>query len=174
MANLYVSSKYKNQIITLLLENPDFIKLINPVSGKCEDYVFDYNFVEDTTTQENTFLFVETDITSIRQNIFTDFNLYIYIFTSKNLVRLTENSVPTTEQVRDMGYFSGTYGNRIDILCDIVDRILNGTDQLKGIGDLHPSETEHMTMYNPGTKYYGKCLKYQITNFNNSGDNNED
>ena len=124
MANLYVSSKYKNQIINLLLSNADFIKLLNPPPDKYEEHIFDYDFIDDTTTQEKTFLIVETGIDRIRQNIYADFDLYIYIFTSKNLVRLTDSSVPTVEQVKNMGYFAGTYGNRIDILCDIVDRIL--------------------------------------------------
>lgn len=193
MANLYYAASYKNKIINLLLRNKNLIKLVNPTPSKCEDldiidvliggewfinekkweeqgHIFDYNFVEDTTTEEKTFIFVETDIDNVRDNIFTDFNLYVCIFTAKKLVRLTSESVPTVKQVKDMGYFASTYANRVDVLCDIVDRILNGTDKIAGIGDVQPAQRGYVTMYCPNQKYYGKCLKYKISNYNDGGD----
>lgn len=193
MSNLYYAASYKNKIINLLLKNKNFIKLINPTPSNCDDldiidvliggewiingkkyseqgHVFDYNFVDDTTIEEKTFIFVETDIDTIRNNIFTDFNLYICIFTSKRLVRLTNETVPTVKEIKDMGYFASTYANRIDVLCDIVDQILNGTDKIPGIGDVQPAARNYMTMYCPNTKFYGKCLKYQISNYNDGGD----
>lgn len=191
--NLYSSSEYKNKIINLLLRNQDFIKLVNPSESKCDEldiidimiggewiingkkyeeqgHIFDYNFVNETVTDEKTFIFVETDIDTVRQNIFTDFNLYVFMFTSKSLVRLNSRSVPTVAQIKNMGYFASTYGNRIDILCDIVDRILNGTDKLIGLGDVEPAPRNYVTLYCPNSNYYGKCLKYRITNYNDGGD----
>lgn len=191
--NLYYSSEYKNKIINLLLKNEDFIKVVNPSESKCDEldvidvmiggqwiidgqkyeeqgYIFDYNFVNNTTLDEKTFIFVETDIDTVRQNTFTDFNLYVFIFTDKNLVRLSNSSVPTVKQIKDMGYFASTYGNRIDILCDIVDRTLNGSDKLIGLGDVEPAQRNYVTLYCPNSNYYGKCLKYHITNYNDGGD----
>lgn len=193
MANLYYGAGYKNKIIELLLENENFIKLINPVQSECKDlditdvliggewvidgiqykeqgHIFDYDFTNETMNDEKTFVFVDTDINTIRSNIFTDFNLYVYIFTSKNLVRLTGETVPTADDVKNMGYFSGRYANRIDVLCDIVDRILNGTNRLSGIGDVEPASSEYVSLYCPNTSYYGKRLKYKITNYNEGGD----
>lgn len=193
MSNLYVAAEYKNKIINLLLKNKNFIKLINPTPSECEDldiidvliggewiiggvkyseqgYIFDYNFVDDTVTQEKTFVFVETDIDNITNNIFTTFNLYVCIFTNKRLVRLNNTTSPTVAQIKDMGYFSSTYGNRIDILCDVVDEVLNGTDKIKGIGDVTPAQRGHMVLYAPNNKFYGKRLKYQIKNYNQGGD----
>lgn len=189
MANLYYAASYKNKIINLLLQNKNFIKLINPSQSECENldvvdvllggkwfingkeydeqgYIFDYNFVNETTTDEKTFVFVETDIDTVKNNMFTNFNLYVCIFTSKDLVRITNETVPTVEEVKDMGYFATTYANRIDILCDIVDRILNGSEQIAGIGDIKPSERGYVSIYCPNTNYYGKCLKYNISNLN--------
>lgn len=194
MSNLYVAAEYKNKIMNLLLRSQDFIKLINPKPSECEDidiidvlvggtwfingkkyeeqgHIFDYDFVNDTTSEQRTFIFVETDIDTIRDNMFTDFNLYICIFTDKNLVRLNKTSVPTAKQVKDMGYFATTTnGNRIDALCDCVDRILNGTEKIQGIGDVKPAPRSHMKPYVPNKNYYGKCLKYCITNYNPGGD----
>jgi len=139
---------------------------VNGKEYKEQGHIFDYNFVNETTTDKKTFVFVETDIDTVRDNIFTDFNLYVCIFTSKDLVRITNETIPTVKEVKDMGYFASTYANRIDVLCDIVDRILNGTDKIQGIGDVQPASRGYVTMYCPNNNYYGKCLKYNISNLN--------
>lgn len=190
MSNLYIASNYKNKIINLLLNNNDFVNLMNPskpphknisteemllggvwfLDGKKyeeQGQIFDYNFVNETTTTEKTFVFVETDIDLIYQkNLFIDFNLYICIFTEKNLVRITDDTIPSINDVEIMGYNCGYYGNRVDILCDVVDRILNGNKKIKGIGDISPAKRGFCTIYSPSNKYYGKCLKYTISNLN--------
>lgn len=197
--NLYYAAAYKNKIISLLINNKNFVKLINPVSdSKCEyldetdvllggtyvyneteykeqGYVFDYDFVNNTADIHKTFVYIETDIESVRQNLYTDFNLYIYIFTSKDLVRITDKTSPTINQITEMGYdksyfSSNVYANRIDVLCDIVDRILNGTDKLQGIGTVEPAAKGYVTMFCPDKNCYGKCLKYKISNYNYGGD----
>ncbi len=193
MTNLYTASKYKNKIINLLIKNKDFVNLMNPqqsphknISDKDmllggiwyfegkkyeeQGQIFDYNFVDDTIVQEKIFVFVETDIDYIRKDTFVDFNLYICIFTPKSLVRITDNTIPSINDVEMMGYNAGYYGNRIDILCDITDRILNGSKKIKGIGDIKPADRNFCTIYTPSNKYYGKCLKYRITNLNETGD----
>lgn len=128
--------------------------------------IFDYNFVEDTVIKEKTFVFVETDIDNVTHNMFTNFNLYICIFTTKGQVRITDKTSPTVKQIQDMGYCTGTFANRIDILCDIVDKIINGTNKISGIGDVHPADRGYCTIYLPNNKFYGKCLKYKIMNYN--------
>ena len=193
MSNLYFASDYKNTIINLLINNNDFVKLINPKESECskikirdvllggswfidgkkyeeQGHVFDYNFVDDTTTDEKTFVFVETDIDTVRQNIYTDFNLYVCIFTHKSLVRIMDDTIPSMNEVEEMGYNVGHYGNRVDILCDIVDNILNGNEKISGIGTVEPASRGYVTMYCPNSKYYGKCLKYKISNLNMGGD----
>ena len=196
MLNLYFASDYKNTIINLLINNNDFVKLINPKESECskikirdvllggswfidgkkyeeQGHVFDYNFVDDTTTDEKTFVFVETDIDTVRQNIYTDFNLYVCIFTHKSLVRIMDDTIPSMNEVEEMGYNVGHYGNRVDILCDIVDNILNGNEKIRGIGTVEPASRGYVTMYCPNSKYYGKCLKYKISNLNMGGDSCE-
>lgn len=193
MPNLYNASKYKNVIINLLLNNKDFVTLMSPprpphsqletqdmllggtwfINGKkheVQGQLFDHNFVDETTDEEKTFVFVETDIDTIRQNLFTDFNLYVCIFSSKTLIRITDDTMPSINDVEEMGYEVGHYGNRIDILCDVVDRILNGNKKIKGVSDVEPYPRGFCTLYTPNNKYYGKCLKYKVTNLNESGD----
>ena len=135
--------------------------------------IFDHNFVDETTTEQKTFVFVETDIDMIRQNLFTDFNLYVCVFTDKSLIRITDDTIPSINDVEIMGYNCGHYGNRVDILCDVVDRILNGNQKIKGIGDVEPAQRGFCTIYSPSNKYYGKCLKYTISSLNEMEDNCE-
>ena len=198
MSNLYNLSSYKNKIIDLLFKNKDFIKLISPKSdSECDDldiidvllggewiidgiqydeqgYIFDHNFVNDTITQDKTFVFVETDVEYVKNGLFADFNLFICIFTSKELVRLTDYTSPSVKEVKDMGYFAGRHGNRIDILCDIIDRTINGNEKIPGIGTVSPDYRNYISQYCPANKYYGKCLKYKITNLIEDGDECED
>ena len=75
---------------------------------KEQGQIFDYEFVNETTTTQKTFVFVETDIDSVRSNIFTDFNLYVCIFTAKELVRLSDQTIPTVKELKEMGYFAST------------------------------------------------------------------
>lgn len=192
MANLYYAASYKNKIINLLLKNQNFIRLVNPVpcphdeldivdvllggewiingeAYKEQGHIFDYNFVNDTITDKKTFTFIETDIDTVREDIFTDFNLYVCIFTEKELVRITDTSTPTVQEIKEMGYFVGNRANRIDVLCDIVDRTLNGSSELEGIGRIRPCPMDYMTIFCPSNNYYGKCLKYRISNYNEGG-----
>lgn len=193
MSNFYYATIYKNKIINLLLKNRDFVKLINPPPSECiylddidiilggewiydgvrykeQGCVFDYDFVKDTTNEVKTFVFVETDIEYVHRNVFTDFNLYVCIFTDKELVRITEYSKPSVTDIKDMGYFAATHANRVDVLCDIVDRTLNGNEKLPGLGTIKPAEVGFCSLYCPNNKYYGKRLKYNITNLNESED----
>lgn len=193
MSNLYNAANYKNKIINLLLKSKDFIRLINPspspypeldiidvmiggtwnINGYVyeeQGHIFDYNFVNDQTIEQKTFVFVETDIDHVQDKIFTDFNLYICVFTDKRLVRLNSTSSPSVDEVKKMGYFASTYANRIDILCDIIDKVLNGSTKLVGIGDVTPAPRNYVSIYCPSNKYYGKCLKYHIMNYNEVDD----
>ncbi|MCI8598584.1 MAG: hypothetical protein HFJ10_09115 [Lachnospiraceae bacterium] len=162
MSKLYTASNYKNTIINLFLTNKEFMALLG---SEEQGQIFDYPFADETTSQEKTFVVVEADIESIRQELFIDFNLYVYVFTSKNLVRITEDTIPSQIDVERMGYNVGQYGNRVDLLCDMADRILNGTTDLKGIGNVKPAEKDFVTLYAPNHNYYGKRLKYQISNY---------
>lgn len=191
MSNLYYLSAYKNKIINLLLKDKNFRALIDPSDSECKEldvidvllggewiidgerykeqgYVFDHNFANEFTVEKKTFVFVEADINAIENEFFTGFNLYICIFTDKDLVRITDVTSPTVTEVKNMGCFAGSVANRIDALCDVVDRILNGNEKIKGIGLIKPSKRGFCTNFCPNNRYYGKCLTYNISNLNES------
>lgn len=190
MSNLYFSGEYKEKIINLLIKNKEVVKLINPdlsnpdldlndvliggewiINGQRvseQGHIFDYNFVDDTITQTKVFIFVETVVDSIKQSTFTDFGLYICIFAHKSLIRLSSQTTPTKNEMKKGGYC----GNRIDCLCDAVDRMLNGNSSF-GLGKVVPTSRNHMEPYQPSKNFYGKVLQYKVTNYNPGGDNCE-
>lgn len=194
MGSLRPLADYKRKIINLLLENDDFIKFMNPEPSLCDaldiidvltggvwildgkkyeekGQIFDYQFVDDTVSDEKNYLFIETAVDYVRDNMFLDFSLYICVFSHKNIIRLTDASSPTAKEARDMGYCASSInGNRVDILCDIVDTIVNGTNKLPSLGEIQPSNRDFVSIYTPNADFYGKCLKYKITNYNAGGD----
>lgn len=117
-SNHYLIAEYKNKIMNLLVKNKDFVKLMNPTPSECEDIdevdvlmggrwvinkeeyteqgqVFDYVFVDDTTTDKKPFVCVEAIITTIDENAFVYFNLYVYVFCEKTIIRLDGYTSPT-------------------------------------------------------------------------------
>lgn len=179
---------YKKRIIDLLLKDELIVKLINPtpnpllddiidvltggqwiVQGKQvkeQGHIFDHDFVDDTITEEKTFIFVETNIPYVSANCpLTDFYLYVTVFANNNLVNLTSSSMPKKSDMRKLGYI----GNRIDILCAVIDKILNGNNKI-GIGKVMPSDRNFTSIYKPKVGYYGKQLRYFVKGYNTERD----
>lgn len=186
MSNLSFSGEYKDKIIKLLIKNEALVKLINPaphpdldvsevlmggewtINGKQvkeQGHIFDYNFVNDTITETKAFIFVETDNPAVVNNIFTEFNLYICVFAHKDIIKLNSSTTPKRSTMKKMGYI----GNRIDCLCDAVDRTINGRSDF-GIGDVSPAPRGYVSIYAPNSDFYGKVLKYTVRNYNSGGD----
>lgn len=164
MSNLYYAAYYKRQIIRLLKEHPDFTAVMN------QGQFSDCTPPDGIPSAEQTFAAVDVCIDAVRQNTCVDYSLYVYLYTNRNLATLDGQSSPSAEAIREMGYCADETANRIDVLCDIVDRILNGTDKLPGIGKTEPAPEEYVTNFCPADCYYGKRLKYKISNCNEEGD----
>lgn len=185
MGVVQTSGEKKKIIIDLLLKSDMVRKLINPQPNDLLDeteillggewvidgdivseqgHIFDYNFVDDTITETKVFIFVETDIQNIYQD-FANYNLYVSVFADKSLIRLSQTSTPTKQEMKDLGY----EGNRIDMLCSVIDSLLNGKD-IKDIGSIKPAIMGHMKMYQPNRQFYGKVLTYTVKSWNDGGD----
>ena len=188
MAVLRAEGVFKNKIIKLFIKNPLLVRLINPKKNESLDdvaevllgfdgvvgdkrvyeqgHIFDHDFADDTTITERTFIFVETQVPTVNVNSpLIDFNLYITVFTCHRLVDLSDTSVPTKNEMKKLGYM----GNRIDILCAVIDEILNGYENL-GIGRVMPSGINYTTIYKPKVGYYGKQLRYTVKGYNAGSD----
>lgn len=140
--------------------------LIDGEKVEAQGHIFDFNFVDDTITDSKVFIFVETDIPIVEHgNMFAEFNLYVSIFADKDLIRLSQLSIPTKQEMKALGY----EGNRIDILCGVIDELLNGVS-VNGVGNLQPATMGYMKMYQPNRQYYGKVLTYKVKSYNDGGD----
>lgn len=192
---LHIVTEYKNKIMQLLISNENYRKLLSPEKSKCEEldevdvirggewiinekkwteqgHIFDHDFVDDAIKEKKVFTFVDANISSITNNMFIDFDLYIFPFVDKDLIRLSEYSSPTAKEVKNMGYYAtSTYANRIDAMCECIESIMSNTNKIKGLGDVKPAYRNFLQTYRPNNQYYGKCLCYQIKNYNVGGDN---
>lgn len=187
MNNLGFVGKYKNKIVNILVNNEKVIKLIDPhenedldiqdvliggtfyVDGKKvkeQGYIFDYDFVSETTTEVKTFIEIECFVNRTENGMFNNFVLGLKIISHKDAIRLSKYTSPTnTEMIKD-----GVYTNRIDGLCSVIDSLLNGKSDM-GIGNLSPIPSGfNQVYYPPNTKYYGKTLTYTVMNYNEQGD----
>lgn len=190
MSNLSFVGNYKDKIIKLLVENEDIIRLINPeideeyngiidekdvllggrwvIGGKVHyenGHIYDYNFATDRTDDVKTFIFVEVIVDNVYDTAFTNFKLIICPFAHKDLVRLDKTSIPTKSEMQKKGYS----GNRIDMLCDVIDKIINGNNTM-GIGNVEPCYRDYLQMFLPNYRYYGKCIAYTVKNYYDNRD----
>ena len=193
MSVLRYTPKYKSNVLNLLINDDMFVKLINPadpvnplltiedkliggtwiIDGKEykeQGYVFDYVFANDTTTDEKTFIFIESFNNKVSNGEFVDFDICIYVCCSRKLMMIDSTTTPTVSELREAGYYAKSRANRVDTLCDCIHGIINRNQGIKGIGDILPQSSGFVLPYAPNNSYYGKCLKYRILNYNGDGD----
>ena len=193
MSVLKYTPRYKSNVINLLTNNDIFVKLLNPkepvnpalnvedvllggswiIDGKKyteQGYVFDYVFADDTTTEEKPFVFVEVYNSKVSDNILVDFEIYVYVCCGKKIITLDSTTAPTVSELREFGYVTGARANRVDVLCDCIHDIINDNYGIRGIGKITPFPNGFVIPYSPNNKYYGKCLRYQIRNYNGGDD----
>lgn len=185
--SLYYLGRYKEKIISLLLNSDNVIKLINPQEDErfeiedillggtfnvpdkeginneivtLQGHIFDYLFVPDTTTEDKTFICIETFIDSIENTYFDKLSMDIHVYAAKPIVQLDGYSKPTSSEMKKLGFS----GNRIDMLCDAINRELNGNKTF-GIGNVKLFDRNPLSISLPNDKFYGKCLRYTVRNF---------
>ena len=188
MSNLYFAGAYKDKIIKLLLENKDIVKLLNPevdpkYKGIIDEtdvllgghwkignevhyetgHIFDYNFVTDRTDDVKAFIFVEVIVDNVYDATFTNFKLLICPLAHKDIVRLDKTTTPTKAEMQKDGFS----GNRIDMLCDAIDKTINGNTTM-GIGNVEPCYRDYLQMFLPNYRYYGKAIAYTVKNYNDN------
>lgn len=192
-SNLDTLGKYIDKIINLIVSSEDCVKLINPkddsrfdvedilLGGEFEleeydavlgqnvkqvvelqPYIYDYAYTVNPTLDDRTIICVDALANNARDNILTDFTLHIYVFTQKRLNRLSEKSTPTKSEMESLGY----YGNRVNMLCSAVEKVIKDSDDIGGIGKVNPANNGYITLFLPHADYYGKHLTYNVYGYN--------
>ena len=183
--NLDELGGYKDTIINLFIKNQDIIDLVlpNPSSEydintqllgsdtiknsdgtlMFEGQIFPYFYTDGTNEKARTFVLVDDNVLKVNSNeIFKTIRIFIYIFTEKSLVKLTNKEKVKFNKTKN---YKGIC--RTDILATVIDNILNKSS-IFGIKDL---KLEGVDIYKPSNNlYYGKVLIYTATCQNIGGD----
>ena len=150
--------KFKKEIQTALYKNPDIRELILGDTSKMnavdlkksfKDHVKSHLFIEDTITETSTFIFYDIRMPVLHSNI-KDCTVIMYLICHREIL----------EDYSKEGY----YGDRIDILAQMVEDTLINDDDVSnrfGIGQL---KLDSVDIYN-AVRFYGCVLTFSVPTF---------
>lgn len=139
------------EVIALLLNKS--IKEINDndIDDAFENYIYDYDYVDDTISESAAFVWIEAEIPSVSNRQIKNMRLYVTVACHKRFMDM------------NTGIISGLAGNRRDNLIRYIDKELNDSD-IFGIGKLSLRSVKTMTSSN--TSFSVRELCYEIPDFN--------
>lgn len=114
-----------------------------------EKYLFDYGYVDGTTSETAAYVCVEAEVPAIPTPTIKDMKLYVTVLCHKQFMPIN-----TAE-------FKGMIGNRRDNLVRSIDKILNGADVF-GIGQLTLKSARIVAA---PTGFTARELTYEIPDF---------
>ncbi len=142
---------YKNQLVSDIISNPEIVRLLNDndeVLTSPEELIytqiFPYEYVPETIEHGQTFVCCDVDVQRSLNKTFLSPVLYIWIFTHKSKLRLTEGGV------------------RVDRIASEISKTINGS-RYYGLGELNMYSSKRFA---PINDYQGKVLTFHMTEFN--------
>lgn len=152
--------KFKNEIHAALYKSENIRNLLlGDVSGKSavqiqkdfKNHVKSHLFIEDTVVDADTFIYYDVIMPRLHPNT-KECKVIMYLISHRDIVDNTEDC-PTD------GYF----GNRVDILSQLVEEALLDTEVVNkfGIGEL---SLDSISIYN-ATRFYGCIMEYSVPSF---------
>ena len=150
IANLVELSSTKARLLQTFLSNQALVDLIkgtenNPLPALDLRYsqVFPYAWVDETITEQKTYLCFELDVPRVYSGIVKEVQLSVWLFTHKSLMRTPS-------------------GTLIDRIASAIDLLLNGSSGY-GASDL---ELKSVGRINVGKDFYGRSLTYTVKDIN--------
>lgn len=142
---------YKNEIMKTLCCNKQIVHLVTdskkaPVPNYNLAYgqIYPYEFVPDTVDDGKTFICFDVDIAEVLDKTFYLPVVYVWVFTHKSKMRLSEGGI------------------RTDQLAVEINKELNGSRYF-GLGEL---ELKSVDRFSPIADYQGRVLTYSARDFN--------
>lgn len=146
---------YKNRLLTTIMKSEDICELI---LGKGFDktdideqliykHVFPYLYVDDTQTTTETYICVEVSVPRTHNFTYKDMQVDIWCYCHKNIMKYSKK---------------GYLGTRADIVSDMIDRLLNSSNDY-GLGRL---KLQSSVPLNISKAHYGRHLIYTCAEFN--------
>lgn len=149
--NLKEFYNYKNLLMKEICSNKEIVKLLlgkDDAVVPCVDLpysqVFPYEYLPETVDNAQTFICFDVDIQSVTNKMIYSPVIYIWIFTHKSKMHMSEGGILT------------------DKISEEIDKILNGS-RFFGLGDL---DLKSVTRFSPIQDYQGRVLVYTAIDFN--------
>ena len=136
-------------IVQLLTNNPNIDMDSDEADSVFDKYLFDYAYVDSTTTQAEAYICVEAEVPSVQSYTIKDMKLFVTVFCHKQYMSL------------DPDKFDKFSGNRRDNLARYIDVLLNGSN-IFGIGQL---TLLNVRVVNAPSGFTARELIYQVPDF---------
>ena len=148
---------YKTRISNALLKSNNIKEIIlgdtselkpKEILTKFKNHVNSHLFIDETIKDTSTYIFFDVVMPQLRPQT-KSIQLYVYAICHRDIL----------ENYQKEGY----YGNRADILSEMIEETLLDEDIVKefGIGDL---ELDNVDIYN-STTFYGCIMVFSVHNF---------
>lgn len=135
-----------------LLLNKSFNDIAEEDSDKAlDELLFDYQYIDDTTQESAAYVWVEIDVDHVMNKQIKGVRLYVTIACHKGYMKLKGST------------FRGVMGNRRDNLVRYIDKLLNDTMGVGGIGTLSLQSVRTLSPINGFTL---REITYTIPDFN--------
>ena len=146
---------YKDRIISNIVTSDDICSTIlgdKYTGGDASSLlvyknVFPYLYIDDTQTNQESYICVEVDVPRTMDFTYKDMRIIVWCYCHKGIMKYKYN---------------GYRGTRSDILSDMVDRLLNSSNDF-GLGRL---KLQSCTYFSPSKEFYGRQLIYSCPEFN--------
>ena len=142
---------YKNELMKTLCCNEDVVRLVtDSTKANVPNYelayqqIYPYEFVPETVDDGKTFICFDVDIADVQDKTFYLPVVYVWVFTHKSKMRLSEGGI------------------RTDKLAVEINKELNGSRYF-GLGEL---ELYSVGRFSPIADYQGRVLTYSAKDFN--------
>ena len=146
---------YKNRLLTTIIKSEDICELIlgkdydktNVDEKIMYDNIFPYLYVDETQTEAKTYICIEVSVPRTHDFTYKDMIVDVWCYCHKSSMKYSKK---------------GFLGTRVDILSDMVDRLLNSSNNY-GIGRL---KLDSCVPINISKTHYGRHLTYKCAEFN--------
>ena len=119
------------------------------IKHKFKDHVFSHLFIDDTIEETDSFIFYDVILPEIHSNV-KNCQVFMYLICHRDIL--------------DNYHVEGYYGNRADILSQMVEEVLLNDPEVVndfGIGELTLDSVE---VYN-SRRFYGCVMVFSVPNF---------
>jgi hypothetical protein len=145
---------YKSTLLSYFVNSEEICELLFDKETYTEEdgdnliytQIFPYLYTDETQTKVLPYICVEVDVPRIPTHTIKDMKLIIWVYCHKNGMKYSKK---------------GYSGTKVDILADMVERVLRNSDRF-GVGKL---QLQSVTYFFPNAKYYGKQLIYTVPDF---------